>query len=43
MTVTFDSGRPGQATTVIGGRVRLRTLIAIRWVAIVARRAHSWS
>ena len=37
MTVTFDSGRPGQATTVIGGRVRLRTLIAIRWVAIVGQ------
>ena len=37
MTVTFDSGRPGQATTVIGGRVRLRTLSAIRWVAIVGQ------
>ncbi len=37
MTVTLDSTRPAQATTVAGGRVRLRTLIVIRWVAIIGQ------
>ena len=37
MTVTLDSARPAQATTMAGGRVRLRTLIVIRWVAIIGQ------
>src|SRR5215468_12480092 len=37
MTVTLDMARPAQATTVAGGRVRLRTLIIIRWVAIIGQ------
>src|SRR4029453_2112920 len=37
MTATLDSARPPQATTVAGGRVRLRTLIVIRWVAIIGQ------
>ena len=33
----FDSATPAQATTMAGGRVRLRTLIVIRWVAIIGQ------
>jgi two-component system, sensor histidine kinase RegB len=37
MTATLDTARPPQATTLAAGRVRLRTLIVIRWVAIVGQ------
>jgi two-component system, sensor histidine kinase RegB len=37
MAVTIDSARPTQTTTMAGGRVRLRTLIVIRWVAIIGQ------
>src|SRR5262249_6282466 len=37
MTATLEPARPTQATTLAGGRVRLRTLIVIRWVAIIGQ------
>src|SRR5262245_36278063 len=37
MAVTIDSVRPAQTTTMASGRVRLRTLIVIRWVAIIGQ------
>ena len=37
MAVIIDSARPTQTTTMAGGRVRLRTLIVIRWVAIIGQ------
>jgi two-component system sensor histidine kinase RegB len=37
MSVTLDSARPTRSTTMAGGRVRLRTLIVIRWVAIIGQ------
>jgi hypothetical protein len=42
MSVTLDSARPTRSTTMAGGRVRLRTLIVIRWVAIIVRRSLCW-
>jgi hypothetical protein len=37
MTPAFEPPPPGPAATVAGGRVRLRTLILIRWVAILGQ------